>query len=1253
MESLSPQVVAAAKLPILNLNKFYLWKMRLEQYFLMTDYSIWEVILNGDSPISTRVVDGVVQPIAPTIAEQRLAKKNELKVRGTLLMALPDKHQLKFNIYKDAKSLMKAIEKRFGGNKETKKVQKTLLKQQYENFTGSSSESINQIHYRLQKLIRQLEILEEMDLKWQMAMLTIRARRFLQRTGRNLRSNGTTSIGFDMSKVECSNCHQRVHFARECRDNALVELRKKFKKVEQERDELKLKLENFQTSLKNLMHDRYKSGKGYHVVPPPYTENFMPPKPDLVFHDAPTDSLLSLSLKIRFLTQKMNLRGVKGNQGNPHNALKDKGVIDSGCLRYMNRNISYLSDFKEINRGYVAFGGNPKGGKITSKGKIRTGKVDFDDVYFVKELKFNLFSVSQMCDKKNSVLFIDTECIVLYSDFKLPDENHVLLRVLRENNMYNVDLKNIVPSGDLTCLFAKATLDESNLWRRRLGHINFKTMNKLVKGNLVRGLPSKVFENNNTCVAYKKGKQHRTSCNSKPISSISHPLQRLHMDLFGPTFVKSLNKKSNCLVVTNDYSRMKRIKREFSVARTPQQNGIAKRKNRTLTEAEAEFFNLETNITFSPIPTTRVHKDHPVIQIIGDLSLARQTRSMVRMVKEQGGLAQINDEDFHTFMFACFLSQKEPKRVHKALKDPSWIEAMQEELLQFKMQKEEDIDYEEVFALVAWIEAIRLFLAYASFMGFMDLKTLIILIRFIKWSKQSMGCIKLLELDGKSASTPIDTEKPLLKDPDDIMFAVCACARFQVTPKASHLHTLKRIFSYLKGKPYLGLWYPKDSPFNLVAYSDSDYAGASLDRKSTTGGYQFLAQWKFLIHIILQCMSAKRTAGNEFSSSIASAVICLATETCATLTKQVANLEQDKVAQAIEITKLKQRVRRLEKKRQYKSLSLKRLKKVRTAQRVESLADTVMDDQEDISKQGREIVELDVDKDETDEAEPAEVEEVIEVVTAAKLMTKVVTTTATTITAAPVPKASAPRRKRDVIIQDLEEAATASVIIQSEVKRKERQDNTVMRYQAFMRKPVTKAHARKNMMVYLKNMVGFKMDFFRWMTYTGIRPIFEKHYNSIQAFLEKEEKEIEEEGSKRKSKSSEQKATKKQRINEEVEELKTHLQTVPNDDDDVYTEATPLALKHNVEASIRRDQRGRYGLAKVKSWKLFESCGVHILTLTTTQMILLVEKKYPLTRFTLEQMLNNVRLEVKEESKMSLELLRLVKRHLQEGYKPE
>ncbi|GJZ20935.1 hypothetical protein Tco_0557974 [Tanacetum coccineum] len=140
-----------------------------------------------------------------------------------------------------------------------------------------------------------------------------------------------------------------------------------------------------------------------------------------------------------------------------------KDVIDSGCSRHMAGNKSYLTYYKEIDGGFVAFGDNSKGGKITRKGKIRTSKLDFEDVYFVKELKFNLFSVSQMCDKKNSVLFTDTGCVVLSPDFKLTDESHVLLKVPRKDNMYSVDLKNVVLQGGLTCLFVKATPNESNL----------------------------------------------------------------------------------------------------------------------------------------------------------------------------------------------------------------------------------------------------------------------------------------------------------------------------------------------------------------------------------------------------------------------------------------------------------------------------------------------------------------------------------------------------------------------------------------------------------------------------------------------------------------------------------------------------------------------------------------------------------------------------------------------------------------------
>ncbi|GKC24484.1 putative ribonuclease H-like domain-containing protein, partial [Tanacetum coccineum] len=265
--------------------------------------------------------------------------------------------------------------------------------------------------------------------------------------------------------------------------------------------------------------------------------------------------------------------------GNPQQKEYQKnGVIDSGCSRHMTGNKCYLTEYEDYDGGFVSFVDGK--GRISSKGKIKTGKLYFDNVYFCKELKYNMFSVSQICDKKNNVLFTDTECLVLSSDFKLLDESKVLLRVPRKDNIYSVDLKSVVPTKGLTCLIAKAIIDESNTWHRRIGHINFKIMNKLVKENLVKGLPLKIFENDHSCVACQKGKQHKASYKTKLVNSISKPLHMLHMDLFGLTNVKSLMKKSYYL-----FYEMNGIKREFSVARTPQQNCVAKRKNRTLIEA--------------------------------------------------------------------------------------------------------------------------------------------------------------------------------------------------------------------------------------------------------------------------------------------------------------------------------------------------------------------------------------------------------------------------------------------------------------------------------------------------------------------------------------------------------------------------------------------------------------------------------------------------------------------------------------------
>ncbi|GJX51523.1 putative ribonuclease H-like domain-containing protein [Tanacetum coccineum] len=802
-----------------------------------------------------------------------------------------------------------------------------------------------------------------------------------------------------------------------------------------------------------------------------------------------------------------------------------------------------------------------------------------------------------MCDKKNSVLFNDTECIVLSPNFKIIDESQVLLRVPRKNNMYSVDLKNIVPKGGLTCLFAKAASDESKLWHRRLGHLNFKTMNKLVKGNLVRGF----FENDQTCVACQKGKQHKAFCKSKTENSISLPLHLLHMDLFRPTFVKSLMKKIYCLVVTNDYNRFTWV---FSLATKDETSGIlksfitgienlvdhkvkvirfAERRNKTLIEAaktmladsklpttfwaeavntacyvqnrvlvvkphnktsyevfhsrtptlsfirpfvcpvtilntidnlgkfdgkadkgffvgyslnsnafrvfnsrtrivkenlhirfsestpnvvgsgpdwlfdidaltrtmnykpivagtqsngfagtkatdnagqarketkpvknyillplwtadpqfsqdpkssqddgskplsddgkkvdedprkdsecndqekkynvnnnnnvnaastnevnvvggktsiellvdpdmfeledysifeddedvgtEADMNNLDTTIQVSPIPTTRIHKDHPLDQMIRDLHLDTQTIKLSKNLEEHGFVGttlkqRTNHKDLQNCLFACFLSREEPKKtlvdllngkraigtkwVFRNKKDERGIMIRNKaRLVAQGYTQEEGIDYDELFARVvyvcqplgfedpdfldrvfkvektlyglhqaprAWYKGdILLVQVYVDAIIFgLTNKKLCNAFRKLRHEKfymSSMGELtfflglqveqkndgifisqdkyvgEILKKFGftevKTASTPMKTQKPLLKDKDG-----------EECVPVLDIKSIQK-YRYLQGQPKFGLWYPKDSPFDLVAYTDSDYARASLDRKSTTGG---------------------------------------------------------------------------------------------------------------------------------------------------------------------------------------------------------------------------------------------------------------------------------------------------------------------------------------------------------------------------------------------------------------------------------
>nr|GEX36029.1 hypothetical protein [Tanacetum cinerariifolium] len=1148
----------------------------------------------------------------------------------------------------------------------------------------------------------------------------------------------------------------------------------------------------------------------------------------------------------------------------------DKGVIDSGCSRHMTGNMSYLSDFEELNGGYVAFGGNPKGGKISRKAtkdetspilktfitglenqlslKVKIIKSDNGTEFKNDELnqfcgmegikrEFSVPRTPQqngIAERKNKTLIEAARTML--ADLLLPIlfwaeavntacyvQNRVLVTKPQNKTPYEL-LHGRTPSIGFMRPFGCLVTILNTLDSLETLHIYFlenkpnvassgptwlfdintltKTMNyqPVTAGNQSNPIAcvqeqfdvekageesdqqyvlfpvwssgSTNPQNTDGDVAFDEKepeferRKHESEVNVSPSSSA---LSKKHDDKTkkeakGKSLVESLTGYRNLSAEFKDLSDNSINEDNAAGTLVPAVGQLSPNNTNTFSAAgpsnvaasptpgkssyyagaEADFNNLETTITVSLIPTTRVQKDLPVTQIIGDLSLATQTRSMTRVAKDQGGLSWINNDDFYTCMFGCFFLQKEPKRVHQALKELSWIEVIQEELLQFKMQK--------VWVLVDLPHGKR-------------------------------------AIDGKSASTPIDTEKPLLKDPDGVNIPRCDEDRlelmeltiflllsdekvgvefsavdlqvfvvrlillllvqkfllFGLTNWCCSLNAVRsqrfnQIIDFLNGSsikyaltvnPNIYVSCIKQFWTSVVVKKVNDVTRfqALVDKKKVIiteaiirdalrlddaevieclpneeifielarMGYEkpstkltfykafFLRQWKFLIHTILQCMSAKRMSWNEFSSSMASAVICLSTgrkfnfskyifdslernvdsltkfymyprflqlmiraqvgdlfshttkysspalthkvfanmkrvgkgcsevetplfkgmrveqqvgedvddvhvydvstvgvaaegvvsatddvvpaaidepsipsltpptepqppsqdipstsqdaeisidllqnllDTCTTLTRRVEHLEQDKVAQALDITKLKQRGRMIAD--------------------MDTDVDVILEDAKEV------VVEKSVDvlSMQDDEVKPAELQEVVEVVTTAKLITEVVTIASATITAvapqlttvaAPTftTAPSAARRRKGVVIRDPQETATPSTIIHSKAKskdkgkgilRKQKEENVVKRYQALKRKPQKKVQAMKNMMIYLRNVVGFKMDYFKGMTYDDIRLIFKKKFNSNN-------------------------------LDEEVEELKRHLQIVPNDEDDVYTEATPLALK--------------------------------------------------------------------------------------------
>nr|GEV06851.1 uncharacterized mitochondrial protein AtMg00810-like [Tanacetum cinerariifolium] len=963
-------MVAVAKLPVLNPNEFELWKMRIEQYFLMTDYVLWEVILNGDSPPPTRSIEGVETPYPPTIIKEKLARKNELKARVNIAHGvsaassktnasnLPNVDSLSdaviYSFFASQASKHQDNRNR-KASKRTVPVEDTTLNALVTHCDGlgydwsdqaedgptnfalmaytsssfsSSSNSDTEVSNCSKARLKSYETLKEhydnltKDFNksqfnlgaYKAGLESVEARLEVYKKNEAVFTDAVKILKLDVM----------------LKDKAITELRQKFEKAKKERDDLKLTLEKFEGSSKNLSRLlNSQQSEGYHEVSPPYTRNYMPPKPDLVFADehvvSETFTSLSDIAKSEVKTSETKLKNKKMVEKPVWNNARRVNHQNSQRLShpYSKRNFVPKAFLTNYGLKTLTTARHPSSRAAVSVNTARSTNTAYPrsivngakpilNVFHKSHSPvrgtFNQRTTPQNSDLKETVNTAKVNNVTTAM-------TKAVVSVVQGNGENVVKFlacwiwrptENVIDyiSKDIGSYILKRFNYVDLQGRLKLGHINFKTINKLVRGNLVRGLPSKIFENDDTCVACQKGKQHKASYKTKLVSSISQPLQMLHMNLFGPTFVKSLNKKMYCLVITDDFSLEwlfdidsltksmnyelvtagnqtyvdacieinvnagqagqekasdhKCILLLFMPSHLPFSSSTQSSDNKDADEApsrgdegvskgikidnqerfdsstqdvntdelsintantninigslnintvgsndpsmpsleetsifddvyddrevgaEADTNNLELSTVISLIPTTRVHKDHPKEQIIRDLNLATQTMRMINFFEEN-------------------------VMVIHALTDPSWIEAMQEELLQFKLQKKDD----------------RIFISQDKYVA--DIL-----------KKFDFTIVKT------TASTPMEPNKALIKDAEaedvdvhlyislvgslmyltafrpNIMFAVCACARFQVTPKTSHLHAVKRIFS--------------------------DYVGASLDRKFTRGGCQFLGK---------------------------------------------------------------------------------------------------------------------------------------------------------------------------------------------------------------------------------------------------------------------------------------------------------------------------------------------------------------------------------------------------------------------------
>nr|GEU40731.1 ribonuclease H-like domain-containing protein [Tanacetum cinerariifolium] len=729
-------------------------------------------------------------------------------------------------------------------------------------------------------------------------------------------------------------------------------------------------------------------------------------------------------------------------KGNPQMDLHDQRVIDSGCSRYMTENMSYLTDYEEIDEGYVAFGGNPKGGKITRKDdysrftwvfflatkdetsgilksfitgienlvdhKVKVIRCDNGTEFNNKEMNqfcemkgiLRQFSVAKtpqqngVVERRNSILIKATRTML--ADSKLPTtfwteavntacyvQNRVLVVKPHNKTPYELfhgrtpTLSFMRPFGCLVIILNTidylgkfdGKADKGFFIGYSLNSKAFKVFNsrtKIVEENLhirfseitpnvVGSGPDWLFDideltkiiNYEPIVAGTQSNGFTGTKASDNAGQARKETEPVKDYIFLPLWTADPSFSQDLKSSHNDgfkHSSDNEKKVDDDPRKENECNDLEKEDNVNSTN---KVNNFSSTIIVAGINEDNELPFDPNMPVLEDVSIF----NFLSNDEDDGTVADINNLDIaiqiEEEVYVC---------------QPLGFEDLE---FSDRVYKVEKALYGLHQAPSAWYETLSTYLLDNVFQrGKID-KTFfikrhnddILLKKDGTFISQDKYVAKILKKFGftevKTASTPMETQKPLLKDENDeevdvhmyrsmigslmyltssrpdIMFAVCACARYQVNLKDSHLHDVKRIFRYLKGQPKLDLWYPKDSPFDLVVYIDSDYAGASLDRKSTTRdgkeivitespvkrdlqladeeginclpnstifeqlalmGYENLLQkltfykpfifpqWKFLMHTILQCLSPKTTAWNEFSSTMASAIICLAAD---------------------------------------------------------------------------------------------------------------------------------------------------------------------------------------------------------------------------------------------------------------------------------------------------------------------------------------------------------------------------------------